>query len=154
MASFPASAATPRLNGGEPSRTNRTWAEIFSFGRERRAAKTPPPLARRPGIHHAHSAGRFGPAAASRIATAARRRKALSIGLPRPDTGVENHFAVTWDTVNDVQRLYVNGVLVGSSPLLIDLVDVEDVNNWLGRSQWADPLFDGLYNEFRIYDRR
>jgi hypothetical protein len=26
-----------------------------------------------------------------------------------------------------------------------------DDNNWLGRSQWNDPLFDGLYNEFRIY---
>jgi hypothetical protein len=27
-----------------------------------------------------------------------------------------------------------------------------DNNNWLGRSQWPDPVFDGLFNEFRIYD--
>jgi hypothetical protein len=25
-------------------------------------------------------------------------------------------------------------------------------NNWLGRSQWPDPLFDGHFDEFRIYD--
>jgi hypothetical protein len=34
----------------------------------------------------------------------------------------------------------------------IDIRTLPDVNNWLGRSQWGDPLFDGLYNEFRIYN--
>ena len=30
---------------------------------------------------------------------------------------------------------------------------IEDINNWLGRSQFsADAFFDGTYNEFRIYD--
>ena len=23
---------------------------------------------------------------------------------------------------------------------------------WVGRSQWPDPVFDGLFNELRIYD--
>ena len=27
-----------------------------------------------------------------------------------------------------------------------------DDNNWLGRSQWNDPVFVGKFNEFRIYD--
>ena len=29
---------------------------------------------------------------------------------------------------------------------------MDDVNNWLGRSPWGDPLFDGSIDEFRIYD--
>ena len=28
------------------------------------------------------------------------------------------------------------------------------MNNWLGRSQWAPhPLFQGIYDEFRIYSK-
>jgi hypothetical protein len=34
----------------------------------------------------------------------------------------------------------------------IDIRTFLNHNNWLGRSQWGDPLFDGLYNEFRIYN--
>jgi hypothetical protein len=29
---------------------------------------------------------------------------------------------------------------------------IVDHNNWIGRSQWPDALFDGLINEFRIYN--
>ena len=27
-----------------------------------------------------------------------------------------------------------------------------DINNWLGRSQWNDPYFNGQFEEFRIYN--
>jgi len=48
--------------------------------------------------------------------------------------------------------LYVNGVRVMSSPMSNQLNNVNDVNNWLGRSQFAaDPSFSGTYSEFRIY---
>jgi hypothetical protein len=29
---------------------------------------------------------------------------------------------------------------------------MSDNNIWLGRSQWDDSVFDGLYDELRIYD--
>ena len=29
---------------------------------------------------------------------------------------------------------------------------INDVNNWLGRSQWDDTMFQGSYNEFRIWE--
>jgi len=29
---------------------------------------------------------------------------------------------------------------------------IPDINNWLGRSQWPDAMYDGSYNEFRIYN--
>lgn len=131
--------------------TNRTWAEIFSFGvsdQGENAAGTALnqeyltliPQAGSGRLRFTHRDG--GSGAESFIDWTA-----------APTTGIEYHFALTWDTATDTQRLYVNGVLAGSSALLIDLVDVEDTNNWLGRSQWADPLFDGLHNEFRIYNR-
>ncbi len=33
------------------------------------------------------------------------------------------------------------------------LADINDINNWLGRSQYdTDPAFRGSYLEFRIYE--
>jgi hypothetical protein len=50
--------------------------------------------------------------------------------------------------------LYVDGALIGSSLVAagLDIGAMTDNNNWLGRSQWGDPMFDGLYDEVRIYD--
>lgn len=34
----------------------------------------------------------------------------------------------------------------------MQLSDIEDVDNWLGRSQYEDdPVFNGEFDEFRIY---
>jgi hypothetical protein len=131
--------------------TNRTWAEIFSFGRSSSGENqstgavdqeyiTLIPQSSTGALRFTHREG-------------GSQNESLVDGTTAPTSGVEYHIAATWDSVHDVQKLYVNGNLVGSSTLLIDLVDIEDVNNWLGRSQWPDPLFDGLYNEFRIYDK-
>jgi hypothetical protein len=52
-------------------------------------------------------------------------------------------------------HLYLDGQAVGmfASPLA-KLADLQDVNNWLGRSQTSrDPAYEGQYTEFRIYDR-
>jgi Concanavalin A-like lectin/glucanases superfamily len=77
-------------------------------------------------------------------------------------TGSLQHLVATFDQ-NDTlggtnpdgtMRLYVNNTAVGTqaiSPFLpIDLIN--DVNNYLGRSQWPDPFFDGQIDEFAIYD--
>jgi hypothetical protein len=64
------------------------------------------------------------------------------------------HFAVTWNEATGEVKLYEQGIEVGSfiSPILIS--DVRDVNNWLGRSQYAeDSNFQGEFDEFRLYDR-
>jgi Concanavalin A-like lectin/glucanases superfamily len=55
---------------------------------------------------------------------------------------------------NGTERLYLNGADVGSNAIatIIDSLELSDVNNWLGRSQWGDPLFDGSIDEFRIYN--
>jgi len=51
-----------------------------------------------------------------------------------------------------VARLYINGRRAGTAAASQPLSAVDDRNNWLGRSQWQDPLYTGLYDEFRIYN--
>jgi hypothetical protein len=59
---------------------------------------------------------------------------------------------VTYDYAANVSRLFSNGVLVAKSSASVALSTINDVNNWLGRSQWNDAMFNGSYDEFRIYD--
>jgi hypothetical protein len=66
--------------------------------------------------------------------------------------GAESHLAVVYSASGGVARLYVNGVLRASGPVTIPLSAINDVNNWLGRSQFApDDYFAGKISEFRIY---
>ncbi len=74
--------------------------------------------------------------------------------------GEEAHVVAVYDHTdtsvgaNGTMYLYLNGALQGSNEIHpdIDLRTMVDNNNWLGRSQWNDPTFDGSFNEFRIYD--
>jgi uncharacterized repeat protein (TIGR03806 family) len=48
---------------------------------------------------------------------------------------------------------YRDGVLIGALDVGFRLGQIEDVNNWLGRSLWTDNrCADVSYNEFRIYN--
>jgi hypothetical protein len=42
--------------------------------------------------------------------------------------------------------------MVAENTLHFDLAEMDDNNNWLGRSQWGDQMYVGSYDEFRIYD--
>jgi len=68
--------------------------------------------------------------------------------------GVEACVAVSYDAPAGTLTVYVNGVQIGQTTNLTthDLANINDVNNWLGRSQWPDAMFTGKINEFRIYD--
>lgn len=50
-------------------------------------------------------------------------------------------------------KLYVDNGAPIVQPIVENLLldQVVDINNWLGRAQYGDPLFDGLIDEFRIY---
>ncbi|MBN1419604.1 MAG: LamG domain-containing protein [Planctomycetes bacterium] len=68
-------------------------------------------------------------------------------------TGVEHHIVIVWEGDVTTVRMYLDGVMVAEDLAVhFSLIDVPDLNNWLGRSQWADAMYDGSYNEFRIYD--
>lgn len=53
----------------------------------------------------------------------------------------------------DTASLYVDGSLVGSNPAVaVNPGDFSPANNWIGESQWSDPLLDGQVDEFRVYN--
>ncbi len=68
-------------------------------------------------------------------------------------TGTEVYLAVVYDYLNNTAKLYSNAVVVASGAAPVALTSIDDVNVWLGRSQWPDPLFQGKYNEFRIWNQ-
>lgn len=73
--------------------------------------------------------------------------------------GIQYHYVVTYESgagtfpSGGLATWYRDGVLIGSLDLPYALSEVEDVNNWLGRSQWSgDMNAHAAYNELRIYD--
>jgi hypothetical protein len=81
-------------------------------------------------------------------------------------TTVERHIVSVFDQSGGLPgtvSMYVDGLLIGSAPIAgnnnptppngyLDLANFVNNNNWLGRSQWPDPIFDGFINEFRIHN--
>jgi fibronectin type 3 domain-containing protein len=66
-------------------------------------------------------------------------------------TGQWTHVAVTLK--DDTATLYVNGNAAASNnSVTINPGDFKPVVNYIGKSQWADPLFNGSIDNFRIYN--
>jgi len=66
----------------------------------------------------------------------------------------DTHVGVVIDSRAHRMSLFVNGAMVGATALTQDdpLSYVYDINDWLGRSQFAaDDGFSGTFLEFRIY---
>ncbi|HEY1663018.1 MAG TPA: LamG-like jellyroll fold domain-containing protein [Verrucomicrobiae bacterium] len=70
--------------------------------------------------------------------------------------GAENHVVWTGDANTHIAKLYLNGALVSTfynfsnSPAAFTAAG-GTTNDWLGRSEFADPLANASYDEFRIY---
>jgi hypothetical protein len=64
----------------------------------------------------------------------------------------ESHVVCIYAPDSGVSQLWVNGVLVASGNAPFALSTMQDVNNWLGISQWDDAPLNGEINEFRIYE--
>ena len=69
------------------------------------------------------------------------------------------HFAVVFDPDGGIfgeatLKYYRDGELQAESTTNLTPSEINDVNNWLGRSNWTnDSNFEGTYDEFRIYDQ-
>ena len=77
------------------------------------------------------------------------------VASPAPlTTNREYHLVYTVDFPAGAAALFIDGAEVGRRSITIDPSLHDQVNNWLGRSQWsADPFFNGSISEFRIYDQ-
>jgi Concanavalin A-like lectin/glucanases superfamily len=74
-----------------------------------------------------------------------------SLSMPFPSS-VETHVAVVIDHAAKSMALYQDGVLLRECPLARPLSAIDDVNNWLGHSNYKpDVDLSGIYDEFRIY---
>jgi hypothetical protein len=66
-------------------------------------------------------------------------------------TGVWTHVAVTLN--GNVGTLYVNGTPVATNnSMTLNPGDINPLYNYIGKSQWPDPLFNGRIDDFRIYN--
>lgn len=65
---------------------------------------------------------------------------------------LETHIAVVFDDTNDEIRIYHDGQLSGSVTTNTSLSEINFQHCWLGRSMFtSDPLFEGDFDEVRIY---
>lgn len=63
-----------------------------------------------------------------------------------------HHVAAVIDPASKSMALYQDGALLDTCPLTRSLSAIEDVNDWLGHSNYAaDADLNGTYDEFRIY---
>jgi hypothetical protein len=127
----------------------RTWERIFDFG-----DSSGGPGAQGTGQTYLFLTPRGGSGVARFAATAngAAAETPVLNGTAVLPRGAETFVAVTYDVLAGAARLYVNGQPVASGPATIPLNTINDVNVWLGQSQYRDPNFTGQYDEFRIYD--
>ncbi len=70
-----------------------------------------------------------------------------------PDLGMWSHLVVTKSA--NTANLYLNGVLVGTNTALtLNPSDLGFTNqNYLGKSQWPDPMYKGEIDELRFYNK-
>jgi hypothetical protein len=79
----------------------------------------------------------------------AETRLYATTALPR---GTPVQIALSFGASTETFALFVNGAEVASGQIKGSLSAIDDVNNWLGHSQFsADPDFSGTFDEFRIY---
>jgi hypothetical protein len=66
--------------------------------------------------------------------------------------GQEAHLVCVYAPDSGVSQLWLNGTRIASGATPFALSTVQDINNWLGVSQWNDAPFHGAIREFRIYE--
>lgn len=73
-----------------------------------------------------------------------------ALNSPALPTGQWVHVAVTLGA--NIGRLYVNGTLADTQTITIKPTDFAHDFNYVGKSQFADPLFDGRIDEVLIFN--
>lgn len=71
---------------------------------------------------------------------------------PALTAGTPVQLTLVMDGARDVLTIYLNGAQVGENSVTSQLSQLNDVNNWLGRSQWMqDRFLQASFDELRVY---
>jgi hypothetical protein len=77
----------------------------------------------------------------------------ISVRASKPlAVGSLQHVVLVVDDTNDELRLYLNGSLSAMNGFTGHLSSLNDLNNWVGRSNFVDPPLAASIEEIRIYD--
>lgn len=163
---FPNGIVTAATNGGTAgqltveiwaqSATNRNWAALFSAGASNGGEDQSPAGNAADYIQLIPQNGANG-----RIRATTHRANVGDEGFvdftSAMSTTQETHFVAVFDQSGGLPgtvSMYIDGAVVGSAPVAagLNIGAMTDHNIWLGRSQWDDSVFDGIYDELRIYD--
>ena len=133
---------------GTGSSGSRNWQRIFDFGDQ---SGTAPDLGGRTYLFlTAQASGSGFPRAA--FTTNGNANETFVTATQALVLNTQVHLAVVVDDAKDSIALYLNGNPEGSGAWSGALSGINDVNVWLGRSNYAvDPEFNGILHEFRIY---
>ena len=133
------------------------WMRVFDFGTSSNG-EVPPNAAGSGQDYIFYAAARFGDINLQRT------EMNTSTGFYREDPDLPStlgqgyHVAVTyeWNGAGlGLHRIttYRDGLRIAEGTTLSALADIDDVNNWLGRSNFGgDGFFEGTIEEFRLYD--
>lgn len=127
-----------------------TWQRVFDFGSSDQPEDTQGNGVTYFFVTPNNGTSTFARTALSNAAVAAEKLVEAPAQLP---VGVLVHLAVVVDGAAKTLTFYQGGVSQGSADLVdTSLTRLNDVNNWIGRSQWTfDDEFQGTVSEFRIY---
>jgi hypothetical protein len=137
--------------------TTRTWQRFVDFGTSEGGEDSSSSGNNTGYVYISPNSGRFGNGLASETHAPG---AGTEVGLAGPlANNVQHHIVGTYDHndtsagPNGTLKLYLNGGLIGAAPIVpgLDLRTFVNNNNYVGRAQWPDPIFDGLFNELRIY---
>ncbi len=76
----------------------------------------------------------------------------VTLSAPPLQPGVLSQVVWTHDQDRQLDRLYCNGQQVASAVNTGLWSTLPDSDNWLARDQWQDPMFNGAYADFRIWN--
>jgi hypothetical protein len=127
------------------------WQRVFDFGDSTNATpENNPALGNTYLMFTPRSGAGVATAGFSLVGNASGQEQDVAAAAALPTT--LTHVVVVAAASDSKLRLYIDGKKIGETAWSGPLSDINDVNAWLGRSQYtADPEFGGVFHEFRVY---
>jgi hypothetical protein len=127
------------------------WQRVFDFGDSTNASpENNPALGNTYLMFTPQSAAGVATVGFSLVGNAAGQQQDVAAAAALPTS--LTHVVVVAAASDSKLRLYIDGKKAAEATWTGPLSDINDVNAWLGRSQYSgDPELSGVFHEFRVY---